>query len=97
MVKTKKTRSASRSSDASGGPLEAFEWKEPPPRTRSSSFNFPAEKLKGKKGTWALVKTTTSPAGSATSYLKKQLEARGETGFEVVSRGNEIFARYTGK
>jgi hypothetical protein len=44
-----------------------------------------------------LIRTTAGPAGSATSYLKKQLEARGETGFEVVSRGNEIFARYTGK
>lgn len=93
-TKTKKTRSASRSSTS----MEAspFEWKEPPVLTRGRAFNFPEEKLKSKKGTWALVKTTEGPAGSACSYLKKQLETRQLTGFEVISRGNEIFARFVG-
>ena len=88
----KTTRSASRSSTTE----TSFEWKEPPVLTRGRPFDFPAEKLKAKKNTWALVKTTTGPAGSATSYLKKQLEARGLTGFEVVSRGSEVFARFVG-
>lgn len=90
----KTTRSASRSSTTSSE--TSFEWKEPPVLTRGRPFDFPAEKLKSKKGTWALVKTTAGPAGSATSYLKKQLEARGLTGFEVISRGSEVFARFVG-
>lgn len=95
-TKTKKTRSALRSSSNSEAP--SFEWKEPPilTRGRGRAFNFPEEKLKSKKGTWALVKTTEGPARSACSYLKKQLERRQLTGFEVISRGSEVFARFVG-
>jgi hypothetical protein len=74
-----------------------FEWKEPPARTRTGTFSFPAEELKKKKNQWALVKTTTGKsAGSAVSYIKKALEKREMEGFEVMSRGNEVYARFAG-
>ena len=89
---TKKTRSAPRASKST------LEWKEPPARTRNTEFTFPVDELKKHKNEWALVKTTGSPsAGSAVSYLKKQLEKREIKGFELTSRGPEVYARYTGK
>ena len=74
-----------------------FEWKEPPARTRTGTFSFPAEELQKKKNHWALVKTTTGKgAGSAVSYIKKALAKREMEGFEVMSRGNEVYARFVG-
>ena len=81
-------------------------WKKPPVpnfrRVRSPYINWSkvAVSLQSKPGKWARVKRCMAPttATSLASALRNGSLAKGafgkRRGFEVVSRGNEIYARY---
>jgi len=97
----KTVRKSSRTAKASNGHEEAqvLSWEEPPVRRSGRAFAFPVDALKAKKNQWAKISThaSASSAGSRAGGLKGTLETRGLTGFEVISRGGDVFARYTGK
>lgn len=97
----KKTRTASKTTTK-------LSWEEPPAVTRGArGFNFPADELKANKNSWACLaevevegddmKTAASRAGGRAGALRARLAQKELTGYEVVSRQNKVFARYTGK
>lgn len=93
----KTTRSARRSSSEASQKLT---WVDaPPPKQRAGRpFNFPSEELKAKKGKWAQIQKceTDKQAGGRAGAIKQSLKKREMNGFEVVSRGNGVFARFGG-
>jgi len=96
----KTTRKAARSSSFNGGASQKLVWEEPPPKARSGrAFNFPSEELKKNKNSWAKIHAceTSKQAGGRAGAIKASLKKREMAGFEVMSRGSDVFARFTGK